>query len=980
MGGEIETYQIFLSEEVTNINVCSVGLQRVKWHHPSRVIERVIKLRRSGVNGIINRIQRLDLLYLYLFELTMSYLAQPSPLLATKFHIPRARARAVARPRLLSRFLLGMELRLCLLAAPAGFGKSTLLAQALANLPAESELAYLALEANDNDPSRFWSYVLHAIERSRNGSAQHALQLLQASPNNIELALTELLNRLAEQRNELILVLDDFHTISHVQISKQLDFLISHAPPQLHLVIASRSDPMLSLGRLRARGELLELRAADLRFTSEESLAFFNQSMGLQLDLATIEQLEKRTEGWAAGLQLAALSLQGQSDQKGFVEQFSGSHRHVVDYLAGEVLEGQSEQIRCFLLYTAVLERMHPELCEALLVDSPLAGQSALAILEELERQNLFLIPLDDQRQWYRYHHLFGELLRHRLKRELGEKTFELHRKAAVWYEAHGAINDAIEHALASKDLGLLGQMLGRHAERFLANGQIITLQRWLDALPREQLLGDLELSLVMARLLLFKRELPELSIFLANVERLLESYHGSDSASLRGKWYALHAHAEIERGNFQLALARSEQALAILPQEELWARSDCGLIQGYALMMLGRTEDAIAVHRENIRHARAAGNPVSGLFSATEVVKLTLLQGKLGQAWRSAEESLAWAVQEGWDRLPPASAIQIWLGNTLFEQGDFEAAEDTLRRAIALSNREPGITSARSLVFFARVQIQLNKSERANSAISEIESMIKGWQPAGERSFFEAWIARLRIQQGDLAAAQAWATSRPAWQKDEPYSYFREIELLSLARLAFAQAQSKQRDDQLASTREMLDWLLQQAQTGQRHAVVFDCLVLLALIDQQSRDPQQAQIFLEQALALTEAEGWLGNWLEWGKAIRDLLCLYLAHPNQRMSSYAAHILAGFTSAGPAVAQIEAAPAAIVQADALSEREREVLRLYAKGMSSSAIAAHFVVSVNTVKTQLKSIYNKLDCHSRAEAIARARELGIFSHS
>jgi ATP-dependent transcriptional regulator len=924
------------------------------------------------------RIQSLKLLYLSLCEQTMSYLAQPGPLLATKFHIPRARAQAVARPRLLSRFRSISEQRLCLIAAPAGFGKSTLLAQALATLPAETRVAYLALEANDNDPSRFWSYVLHAIERSQAGSVQQALQLLQASPNQVELALTELLNRLAEQSNDLLLVLDDFHAISHVQISRQLDFLISHAPPQLHLVIASRSDPMLSLARLRARGELLELRAADLRFTSEEALAFFNQSMGLQLDLATIEQLEKRTEGWAAGLQLAALSLQGQSDQKSFVEQFSGSHRHVVDYLAGEVLEGQSEQIRSFLLYTAVLERMHPALCEALLVDSPLAGQSALAILEELERQNLFLIPLDDQRQWYRYHHLFGELLRHRLTRELGDTVYELHRRAAVWYEAHGAINDAIEHALQSKDHALLGTLLSRYAERFLANGQIITLQRWIDALPREQLLSDLRLSLVMARLQLFKRELPELDSFLAQAEHLLEGYSGADSASLQGEWYALHAHAEIEKGNFQLALARSEQALEILPQEELWARSSCGLIQGYALMMLGRTEQAIAVHRENIRHARAAGNPVSGLFSTTEVVKLTLLQGKLSQARRSAEESLAWARQEGWDQLSPASAIQIWLGNTLFELGEFEAAEQTLRRAIALSNREPGITSARSLVFFARVQLLLNDQQSANSAISEIEAMIKGWQPAGERRFFEAWIARLRIQQGDLAAAQAWAASRPAWQKDEPYSYFREIELLSLARLALAQA--KGRGDQLETTREMLAWLLQQAQTGQRHAVVFDCLVLLALIDQQSRDPQQAQIFLEQALALTEAEGWLGSWLEWGKAIRDLLCLYLAHPNQRMSSYAAHILAGAPPAGSAITKAETAPAPMAQADTLTEREREVLRLYANGLSSSAIAAHFVVSVNTVKTQLKSIYNKLDCHSRAEAIARARELGILKHS
>ncbi len=938
----------------------------------------------------------------------MTVPALATPMLATKLHLPTPRATAVLRSRLVTRLLTGVRTRLTLIAAPAGFGKSTLLAQALAAAGSENQqIAWVALDAGDNDPARFWSYLYTALERASPGIGVASLAVLRAAPATIEPALAELLNALAEHAADIVLMLDDYHVITNPAIHEGISFLLDHAPPHFHLLIASRIDPPLPLARWRARGELVEIRAADLRFTIDEALQFFAETMGLHLDAESGAALEARTEGWAAGLQLAALSLHGQPDVRSFIASFSGTHRHVVDYLVEEVLGRQPDQIRAFLLQTAILERMSAALCDVVIggwgrgaghwglrvnddaSDSPslIANPQSQIILDELDRQNLFLIPLDEERHWYRYHHLFADLLRHRLRHEQPSLVPRLHHRAASWFEQHGAVADAVGHALKANDTALFVRLLTTHAARFAANGETQTLQNWLDALPREQLLGNPQLALVQARVLLLNRQMAASEPYLQAAEVALTGLDAQEALGLRGELLTLRAHVAIERGAYGDALSMARQALALLPETEHWARSSNGLVLGYALMVLGHTSEALVVHAENVRRSRTAGNAVSALFSATEVVKLQMLQGRLAEARASVEQALAWAAAEGWQQLPPTSALHIWYGNVLIEQGDFPAAEAELARAIHLTQHGPGITAARAHTFMARLRQLEGDRAGANAALATVEEIVSSWGPGGERTFFAAYVARVRLLGGDGAAARRWAAERATWDANEPHSYFREIELLTVARVAVLDESNQIDDAGLQETLALLVWLREQALTAGRAAVIIETLTLEALACARCGAVAQAHERIDEALALAAPEGCVGIFADLGAPMADLLAHNLTQrqANDPLRPYLTrllHLLATgqLAQTPPNITPQLAQPATgttLLEPEALTEREREVLRLYAAGMTSPEIAQHFVVSINTVKTQLKSIYSKLDAHSRAEAIAKARALELL---
>jgi LuxR family maltose regulon positive regulatory protein len=808
-----------------------------------------------------------------------------------------------------------------------------------------------------------------------------------------------LLNALAEHAEHVALILDDYHTVTNPSIHEGISFLIDHAPPLFHLVLASRIDPPLPLARWRARGELIEIRAADLRFTVDEAVRFFAETMGINLDTEAAAALDARTEGWAAALQLAALSLQGQTDVRGFIDTFSGSHRHVVDYLAEEVLGRQSDHIRTFLLQTAILERMCGPLCDAVLgleardmrrevASSNRTPQTASSdsysrlILDELERANLFLIPLDEERRWYRYHHLFADLLRHRLGQEHPDAVAELHGRAARWFAQQGMVAEAVEHGLAASDIDLVVDLLSAHAVRFAASGETQTLQRWLDALPREQLLGNPRLCLAQAQVLLLNRQVVAIEPYVQAAEAALAAMDAPDALALRGELLTQRAHVAIERGAFDDALTLAREAQTLLPATEHWPRSSNGLVLGYALMVLGHTREATAVHAENITLARAVGNAVSGLFSATEVVKLQLLQGRLSEARASAERALAWVATEGWEQLAPASALHIWLGNVLIEQGDFLGAGEQLAHAIGLTQHGPAITAARAQAFLARLRQIQGEHGGANAAVAAVEDICRGWEPGGERAFFEAYVARVRLLQGDMAAARRWVDERRPWDRNETASYFREIELLTLARVAVLDVSGSIDNARLAEILALLEWLRDHALAGGRGAVVIETLVLEALALSRGGEAAQAHRQLDEALAEAAPEGFVGLFVDFGAPLADLLMQNLArHPaNDPLRLYRRRLLDMFgigTSEQASPPMMEHSPQHAVgvvspEAEALTERELEVLRLFAAGMTSPEIAGHFVVSINTVKTQLKSIYAKLDAHSRAEAIAKGR--------
>ncbi|NTU84647.1 MAG: hypothetical protein HGA45_35665, partial [Chloroflexales bacterium] len=657
------------------------------------------------------------------------------PLLATKLNLPVARSTTVRRPRLLARLATGLRGRLTLIAAPAGFGKSTLLAQALAERARDAggrtqealevgtrhpfAAGWVALDTGDNDPARFWNYICAALERASTGLGAPAQATLRAGLMAVEAIVAELLNALAETSSEIALILDDYHVISTPAIHEGIGLLLEHAPPQFHLVLASRVDPPLPLARWRVRGELVEVRAADLRFTPEEALQFFGETMGVVLDAESAAALDARTEGWAAGLQLAALSLQGQSDVRGFVASFSGSHRHVVDYLAEEVLGRQPEHIRAFLIQTAILDRFSGPLCDAVLglAHDQAGGDSYSQLtLDRLERENLFLIPLDGERRWYRYHHLFGDLLRHRLGQEHPALVAELHRRAAAWFEQHGDPAEAINHALAAGDVDTLIRLLVAHGAQMAARGESRTLQRWLDAVPDEQLLASPRLALLRAQLLLNHRRVAETEPYLEAAERALEGASDPTTVELRRELLSQRAHIALEQGAVAAALTLARQAAALLPTDAQWARSSNGLVLGYTLMVLGETSEAVGVYTENVAVCRAAGNAVSGIFSATEIIKLRVLQGRLRDARAAAEEALVWVTAAGWQHLPPSSALHIWMGNVLIEQGDLQRAGEELTTALRLT--QAGITTARAHTFMARLRLLEGNQDAAHAAL----------------------------------------------------------------------------------------------------------------------------------------------------------------------------------------------------------------------------------------------------------------------
>jgi LuxR family maltose regulon positive regulatory protein len=578
-------------------------------------------------------------------------------------------------------------------------------------------------------------------------------------------------------------------------------------------------------------------------------------------------------------------------------------------------------------------------------------------------------------------------LLRHRLGQEHPELVAELHRRAARWFEQQGMVAEAVGHALEANDTDLVVRLLTSHAARFASTGKTQTVQRWLDALPRERLLRDPRLCLAQTMVLMLKLQVAAAEPYMDAAEKALTATEEPGALGLRGELLAMRAHVAAERGIYADALALARQALTLLPAEEHWARSNCGFLLGYALYVLGHTTEAIAVLTENVGICRVAGNVVYAFFSATEVTKLRVLQGRLTEARAFAEQALRWGVDEGWEQLPPISALHIWRGNVLFEQGDLVGAEAELAHAIRLNQHGPAIPAARAQIFLARLcQIQGDR-ERANAALQAVEQISRGWEPSGERTFFEAYTARVRLRQGDVAAARRWASERAAWERGETYSYFREIELLTLARVAVLGGSDSADDTRLTNTLALLGWVREQAVAGSRGAVVIETLALEALVLARAGEEAQAHERLDRALAHAAPEGVIGIFVDLGAPIAALLAQNLTRRSSTdpLRPYVMRIL---RSLAPDHAE-QAPPTATEHShstqravgdespEALTERELEVLRLFAAGMTSPEIAQHFVVSINTVKTQLKSIYSKLDTHSRAEAIAKARALHLL---
>jgi LuxR family maltose regulon positive regulatory protein len=909
--------------------------------------------------------------------------AAPDALLATKLHVPRTRTGFVVRPRLVDRLAQAHEGELTLVCAPAGFGKTALLADWARRDP--RPVAWLSLDEGDNDPARFWRHVAAALDTVRPGVAQQVAALLQGlQPTSFEAVVTALVNELAGRADEVVLLLDDYHLIDAAPIHASVRFLLEHLPPQLRLVVTSRTDPPLPLARLRVRGQLAELRERDLRFTPQEAAELLRSTVGPDLPEAAVAALADRTEGWVAGLQLAALSLQGRGDIAALVEGFSGSHRYVLDYLAEEVLDGQPDHLVRFLLATSVLERLCGPLCEAV------TGRAdSQALLEQVERANLFLVPLDEVRGWWRYHHLFADLLRARLAQERPERVAQLHRAAAAWSEEHGLVDDAVRHALAAEELAWVARLVEQHFEELLWRSEDATLRRWLQALPTDLVRSRPRLCLAQAYWALVGGRPEAVEPLLADAERAIaavaeEPYEPSvgRAASLLANVPAaitlVRAMLARNYGDAERTTAFGQQALTQLGEGD-WL---LGHFARYYLAMADWLRGRLVEAEQALTGLASEQQAASGRYLAPLYRDLGQVQharGHLGAALRTYQNALGIASEAG-RPLPPAGIAHVGMAEIRYERGELDAALDHATQAVALS-RQLGWTRQLAAGLAILAWIRQAKGDRAGAlaAIGEAERVQLSPAVVGLLNPLPAVRARLALAHGEVAEVARWVQQRGLGVDDEP-SYPLEREYLVLVRVLLAQ-QAPER------ALGLLERLHAQAAAQARTGSVIELRTLQALALDTSGDHAGALAALAEALTLGAPEGYLRVFLDEGPPMAALLRELLVSRRQGQVAlaeavpreYLARLVEAFEQAGlpvrPHVGRGGVVVAGLVEP--LTARELEVLQLLAAGAPNRAIAEQLVVTPETVKKHLSHLFDKLAVANRTQAVARARQLGLL---
>ena len=911
----------------------------------------------------------------------------PAPLLETKFFVPRSRG-GLPRPRLSERLDRETASKLMLVSAPAGFGKTTLLTEWLAAGPAgpagERLAAWLSLDRGDNDPVSFWTYVIAALRTAAPGVGESALALLQApQPPPIETVLTVLLNDLGALAGDTVLVLDDYHVVDASDVQDGMAFLLDHLPAGVHVVIASRADPALPLARWRARGELAEIRAAELRFTPDEAAAYLNEMMGLRLTARDVAALEGRTEGWIAALQLAALSMQGRDDVAGFIAGFAGDDRYVVDYLAEEVLQRQSDRVQAFLLQTSILGRLTGPLCDAV------TGQGGgKAMLEALDRGNLFLVPLDDRRRWYRYHHLFADVLQARLLDEQPGQVPDLHRRASVWYEQNGESSVAIGHALAAEDFERAADLVELAISVMSKTRQEARVRGWLEAIPDEVVRVRPVLIVAFAWVLLSVGEFESVEGRLRDAERWLDATTGTGEGSPAPPAEMVVANEEeyrrlpatIELYRAAQALARSEplgairharRALDFAPEDDHRGRASAAGMSGLALWASGDLEAALSAWAECAAGLRRAGHIADIFGCAIAMADIRLAQGRLGEAMRTYEQALQRAAEQGGPVLRGTADMYVGMSEVDRERDNLHAATGHLLTSQELGEHT-GLPQNQYRWRVAMAQIRQAEGDLAGALelLNEAERLYMGDMFPNVRPV-PALKARVWIAQGSLGEALGWAREQ-GLSVDDDLSYLREFEHITLARVLLARYEGERAERSLHETTRLLERLLLAAEEGGRTGRVIEILVLRALAHQRLGDIPAALSCLERAMTLAEPEGYVRVFIDEGPPIASLLKAAAKQGTAR--NYVRRLLAAVGETG------HDSPIEQALIEPLSERELDVLRLLGTDLDGPDIARELTVSLNTVRTHTKHIYAKLAVTNRRAAVRRAQELDLLSRT
>jgi LuxR family maltose regulon positive regulatory protein len=929
------------------------------------------------------------------------------PLLQTKLYIPPPRSELVPRSRLVERLNaglwrngltgLGPAHKLTLISAPAGFGKTTLVSEWVANLrlgavgqatatdgvPSPIAIAWLSFDESDNDLTRFLTYLIAALRTIKADVAEGVLSALHAPQPQLpatEAILTVLINEIAALPDRIVLVLDDYHLIGVQPIHDALTFLLRRLPPQLHLVIATREDPPLPLARLRARGQLTELRATDLRFTSSEAAEFLNQVMGLDLSAEDIAALERRTEGWIAGLQLAAVSMQGRKDVTAFIQSFTGSHHYVLDYLVEEVLEQQSESVRTFLLQTAILDRLTGSLCDAL------TGQNTgRTTLEMLEHANLFLIPLDDEHRWYRYHHLFADLIRQRLRQTQLEQVPALHIRASVWYEQNGFIDQSIGHALRAEDVERAAVLIEQHVDAIWQRGEHTRLRRWLAGIPVELLSSKPHLCILRAWNLFTSGRLDAAEQSLQAAENALElgtdrvtgtsprerdQPPGFDEMRIQGRVAAIRAFLASYWGDVQKVKRYAHQALEHLPEQDLTWRSAATVALGDAYSFAGELTAAYQARLEAVEVCKAAGNIYMLLIANMKLTVTLRQQGQLRRAIEICQQQLQLAQEIGMSEAPVIGwSLAIW-GEALAELDDLDRAIHRAKKGVELTERgKNAMTIGWSNLCLIRVLFSRGELTAAQEIIKKMENTARQHDaPPWITNLMVAWQARIWLAQDRLDAASEWVVER-GLDIDGVPTYMNEKEYMVLARILIVQ-------ERLDKADLLLQHLLEATETGGRSSRMIEVLLMQALIFQSGGDVDQAITVLERAFNLADPGGFIRIFVDEGPPMAHLL--YEAATRGIAPDYVRRLLAAFPDVEPE--KIAPSSTQIPKSDLiepLSEREIQVLQLIAEGLTNREVASRLFLAVNTVKAHAGNIYGKLGVHSRTQAVAKARTLGLL---
>lgn len=897
----------------------------------------------------------------------------PVPVLSAKLNMPPRRPSSIRRHDLIARLNAGVYHRLTLISAPAGFGKTTVLTDWISEL--DHPVAWLSLDAAESDPLRFMVYLISALQTIQPVIGQTVLDGMQGSqPPSPEALLTPLLNDIAAIPEKLLLVLDDYHVIDSGVIDALLAALLEYLPPQMHLVIATREDPNLPIARLRARDQLTELRVSDLRFSAQEASDFLRSVMGLDLSLEEIRALEQRTEGWIAGLQLAALSLQGRTDSSEFIRGFTGSHRFVLDYLTEEVLRLQPEAIRRFLLQTSILDDLNASLCDAVT-----GRNDSQKMLETLERSNLFVIALDHDRQWYRYHHLFAEALRLYLQNMQEESFAELHLRASHWYQGHNRPQEAIRHALASGNSEQAADLIERIWPQMDENYQSGIWFRWVEALPETVIRSRPNLCHGYARCLLYQGDIAGCDIWLQVAWDWLDAradvsgeMHIGDEEQFRQLPASLncsYAYRALVAGDLEAALEYARQALSFVTEDDHLSFTQSTVFSAIACWSMGELIKADQILTDFIEQMEAGGHPEESYELMTVIGDIRMTVGQLYRTHLAYEHALQLISNGTKSQAYGKEDLYRGLAELNREWGRLELAEEQLSLAEQLGEERVNLPQWHERLYTSWARLKLSRGD-TSAALSYLDKAerYQVHSPLPVVRPLAALRARVRIVEGRLDSAQEWARQQKL-SADDDITFLKEYSYITLARLLIARYRLVPSSESLQAANRLLERLHGAAEEGARTGSLIEILILRAVLSELQGEHNTALMALQEALSLAEPQNYVQLFVDEGPIMAHLLSEAVS--SGTVSDYVDSLLKAFNRPAASLTAIQPL------IEPLSERELDVLRLLASDLSGPEIARNLMISLNTMRTHTKNIYSKLSVSSRLSALRRAEELGLL---